>query len=142
MPTTPDFGVQLRAIRTLPTYCPPPCGVGTIAHDTLAQIIDGYVATGTPTPKDVLRVRAAIEALGIAGRSAGIDADVTRIVAFLSHESQDVRATAAKALGTLCNTQASEALRSRLNGGLELNTSVILALTAALRDLGPSGSCH
>ena len=142
-PTAPvDFGVQLRAIRTLVTYCPDPsvgpCGVGTIAHDTLSAIVDGYGTTGTATPRDVLRLRAAIEALGLAGRSAGLDADVGRIDQFLSHQSRDIRTTTAKALGSLCNTQAQLPLRVRLQS--EQIPQVQLAISAALRDLG-TGQC-
>jgi hypothetical protein len=136
-----DFGVQLRAIRTLVTYCPAPsvgpCGVGTGTHDTLSQIVDGY-ATGTMTPRDVLRLRAAIEALGIAGRSAGLNADVVRIDQFLDHPSRDVRTATAKALGNLCNTQAIQPLRTRLPN--EQVPQVQLAISAALRDLG-TGQC-
>jgi hypothetical protein len=138
-----DLGVQLRAIRTLPTYCPPPatgpCGVGTTTHDTLAQIVDGYGQTGTAKPADVLRLRAAIEALGIAGRSAGLEADYLRIGQFLNHPSRDVRATTARALGTLCNTQATNLLHAQL--AHETLAQVQLAISAALRDLGP-GQCH
>jgi hypothetical protein len=136
-----DLGVQLRAIRTLVTYCPAPsvgpCGVGTGTHDTLSQIVDGY-ATGTMTPQDVLRLRAAIEALGIAGRSAGLNADVVRIDQFLDHPSRDVRTATAKALGNLCNTQAIQPLRTRLPN--EQVPQVQLAISAALRDLG-TGQC-
>lgn len=136
-----DLGVQLRAIRTLPTYCPvaAPCGVGTTPHDTLAQILDDYGLHGTPTPADVLRLRAAVEALGIAGRSAGLDADYLRIGQFLNHTSRDVRATTARALGTLCNTQANGILHTQLNN--EPTAQVQLAISAALRALGP-GQCH
>ncbi len=139
---TNDFGVQLRAIRTLVTYCPPasvgPCGVGTIAHDTLAQIVDAYGSSGTATPKDMLRLRAAVEALGIAGRTAGLDADVPRIDQFLNHPSRDIRTATAKALGSLCNTQAIVPLRVRLQS--EQIPQVQLAISAALRDLG-TGQC-
>lgn len=138
---TVDLGVQLRAIRTLPSYCPSagPCGVGTLTHDTLANIVDAYDVGGTATPRDVLRLRAAIEALALAGRTAGLDADVTRIAQFLGHTSRDIRAASAKALRALCNTQAITPLRVRLQS--ETVDQVKLAISAALRDLG-TGQCH
>jgi hypothetical protein len=147
--TNLDFGVQLNAIRTLPMYCPsgsprPSCGVGTIAHDTLAAIIDGYTLLPSPTAKDLLRLRAAIEALGLAGFSAGLPADVERLINkpsdtppggdFLANPSRDVRATTARALGSLCNTQAIGGLHVQLQG--EKIPQVRLAISAALRDLG------
>ena len=130
-------------------YCPtgsprPSCGVGTIAHDTLAQIIDSYALLPAPSAKDLLRLRAAIEALGLAGFSAGLPDDVARLVNkagdtppggdFLGHPSRDVRATTAHALGSLCNTNAIPALRVQLQG--EKAAQVRLAISAALRDLG------
>ncbi|MCX5747250.1 MAG: HEAT repeat domain-containing protein [Proteobacteria bacterium] len=146
-----DLGVQLRAIRTLAGYCPrspsppdppPPCGIGTITHDTLTTLIDAYAGIAVPTPRDVLKLRAAIEALGISARSAGLDDDVTRLGQFLDHPSRDLRAATAHALGTLCNTRAIPLLRVQLQ--FESNASgkpqVRLAISAALRDLG-NGQC-
>jgi len=138
--TSADFGVQLRAIRMLAAYCPTtgPCGVGTTTHDTLAAIVDSYAPITDETPKEVLRLRAAIETLGIAGRTAGLDADVSRLTQFLGHRSRDIRATTANALRVLCNTQAITPLRVRLQSeGID---QVRLAISAALRDLG-TGQC-
>ena len=82
-------------------------------------------------------MRAALEALGIAGRSAALDADVARIVRFLNHPSQDVRTTAAKALANLGNTQAICPLKKQFS--FEQTSQVKLAISAALRDLGAGG---
>lgn len=128
-----DFGVQLRAIRTLPDYCPPGCAAATISHTTLTTIISSYKMLVAPTPLDLLRLRAAIEALGLAGVSAALQSDVVLLTGFLDHTSRDVRATTAKALGTLCNSQAAPALRLRATA--EQSTQVVLAISAALRDL-------
>ena len=138
------FGVQLNAIRSLPMYCPsgdprPPCGnanpaLDTIAHSTLVQLIKNYTQLADPTPKDLLILRAAIEALGIAGFSGGLPDDVASLVIFLDHASRDVRTTTAKALGNLCNTQAIVPLRTRLQA--EHVAQVNLAISSALRDLG------
>jgi hypothetical protein len=143
MPPIP-FGVQLNAIRSLPMYCPsgdprPPCGnsnpaLDTIAHSTLVQLIKNYTLLMAPTALDLLRLRAAIEALGIAGFSAGLPDDVASLVGFLDHASRDVRTTTAKALGNLCNTQAIVPLRTRLQA--EHIAQVNLAISSALRDLG------
>ncbi len=130
-----DLGVQLHAIQSLPLYCPvgSSCGTGTV-HDTLVQLVDAYALIASPSAQDLLRLRAAIEALGIAGFSAGDPNDVARLVVYLDHASRDVRATTAKALGSLCNTAAIGALRTRLQA--EHLDQVKLAISAALRDLG------
>jgi hypothetical protein len=60
---TADLGIELRAIRALPAYCPEPCGPGTPVHDGLIAFIDGFPAAQY-TPQDLLRLRAAVEALG------------------------------------------------------------------------------
>ncbi|MBA3539100.1 MAG: HEAT repeat domain-containing protein [Deltaproteobacteria bacterium] len=143
---TVDLGIQLRAIRMLASYCPSasPCGTGTPTHDALEQLLVDYEAVendgieGTPTPHDVLRLRAAIETLGVVGRSAGVAEDVNRLLPFLVHPSRDIRATTARALGYLCNTQAIVPLRIRLQN--EASAQVRLAISAALRDLG-TGQC-
>ncbi len=139
--TALDFGVQLRAIRALPAYCPSPCGVDTAAtgmpdtlvHATLVELLGAFNTIPVPTPCDLLRVRAAIEALGLAGVSAAIDTDRTLLEGFLNNASRDVRATTAKALGTLCNTQAKNPLLKRFVA--EPTEQVRLAISAALRDL-------
>lgn len=133
---TVDFGVQLRAIRTLPTYCPTTAPCSGTAHDTLVQLVAAYELIAVPTPRDLLRLRATIEALGL----AGVPDDEALLAGFLDHISRDVRATTAKALGTLCNTRAIQPLRTR--SAAELSLQVKLAISAALRDLAncPGGT--
>jgi hypothetical protein len=133
---TVDFGVQLRAIRTLPAYCPTTAPCSTTAHDTLVQLVAAYDLVALPTARDLLRLRATIEALGL----AGVPDDVGILTGFLDHTNRDVRATTAKALGTLCNTVAIQALRTR--SAAELSLQVKLAISAALRDLAncPGGT--
>jgi hypothetical protein len=128
-----DFGIQLRAIRALPAYCPIPpikCLPGTLAHDTLIQLIDAY-PTSPHAPQDTLRLRAAIEALGIA--RSGDQFDVAKLTPHLNHANRDVRAAVARALGNICNTQADTALRNRYT--VEPTEQVKLAISTALRDL-------
>jgi len=148
-----DLGVQLRAIRSLAGFCPDaptPCGVGTITHDTLRALLATYLLVeedGDPTtvngPRDVLRLRAVIEALGVSAGSAALDADVDELAKFLDHPSRDIRAATAKALGALCNTRAIPPLRAQLQNettGVTGKAQVRLAISAALRDL-QSGQC-
>jgi len=127
-----DFGVELRAIRALPTYCPASqvCGPGTVVHDTLTSLIDGY-ATSPHSPRDVLRLRAAVEALG-AARSR-LASDVDKLMPLLNDGSRDVRVTVVRALRNICNDQASGPLNQRLSS--EPTDQVRLAIFAALRDL-------
>lgn len=138
---TLDFGVQLRAIRALPAYCPIPCGVDTattgspdtLVHATLVELLDAFNTIPVPTPCDLLRGRATIEALGLAGVSAAIDTDRTLLEGFLNNASRDVRATTAKAIGTLCNRHADSALLKRFVA--EPTAQVRLAISVALRAL-------
>jgi hypothetical protein len=122
-------GVGLRAIRALPTYCPSACGTTTI-HTTLVQLIDEYERS-PHSPMDVLRLRAAVEALGVMRN--GTSSDVAELSPLLGDPSRDVRATVAQALRNLCNAEAIEPLRARLQ--IEQVEQVRSALTAALRDL-------
>ena len=127
-----DLGVELRAIRALPAYCPTaplPCG-STVIHTTLVALIDEY-GRSQHSPQDALRLRAAVEALGVT--RAGTSSDVAALSPLLGDPSRDVRATVAQALRTLCNAEAIEPLRARLQ--IELVEQVRAALTAALRDL-------
>jgi len=153
--TTVDLGVQRRAIRSLAGFCPAspaPCGVGTITHDTLRSLMQRYLdleansdmdPATNPGPHDVLRLRAAIEALGVSASSAALDADVDVLAKFLDHGSRDIRAATAKALGALCDTRAIPPLRAQLQNettGPTGKAQVRLAISAALRDL-QSGQC-
>ncbi len=124
-----DLGIQLRAIRALPLYCPAgvgTCGPGIDGHDTLVALITRYRDATEPSqaPQNALRLRAAAEALG-ATRS-GLPEDVDLLITLLGqteptgdgndaeivpgHPSLDVRAAAARALGQLCNSDATSLL--------------------------------
>jgi hypothetical protein len=127
-----DLGVELRATRALPAYCPAapqPCGA-TAIHDTLLSLIDDYDRSPR-RPQDVLRLRAAVEALG-ATRS-GLVADVDKLRPLLDDPSRDVRATVVRALRNTCNAQAITPLSIRYQN--EPTDQVKLAIYAALRDL-------
>lgn len=134
-----DLGIQQRAIRALPTYCPQTagtCGPGTTSHDTLVALIQRHGAAALPA--DILRLRAAAEALG-ATRS-GLPEDVDVLLTLLGdaehklpgHPSLDVRAAAARALGQLCNRDAIDALFPHL---LDPAPQVVAQVTAALQML-------
>ncbi len=128
-----DFGIQLRAIRALPSYCPTlpaKCLPGTPAHDTLIGVINGYAAS-PQAPRDLLRLRAAVEALGVA--RSGDSSDVQILVPLLGHASRDIRAATARALGNICNTLAESPLHTRYT--TEPIDQVRLAISTALRDL-------
>jgi hypothetical protein len=124
-----NLGVELRAIRALPAYCPSPCG-GSPVHDTLVSLINEYQRSPRG-PQDILRMRAAVEALG-ATRS-GLAADVDTLRPLLDDASRDVRATAVRALSNICNGQAITPLSMRYQS--EPTDQVKLAIYAALRDL-------
>jgi|GEM_PF-1488561 len=129
-----DFGIRLRAIRSLASFCPPPsgqmsgCDPNSTTHMTLTQLVDasGSAAAGS----DLLTLRAALEALG----QLQVAGDELQIAGYLDNPSRDVRATAALALRDLCNTAAIVPLRTRLQH--ESSAQVQLAISAALRVLG------
>jgi len=128
-----DLGIQLRAIRALPAYCPPApqaCGPGTPVHDTLIMLITSQQLV-QHTPKDQLRLRAAIEALG-ATRSKLVD-DVNTLMPLLGNGSRDVRATVVRALLNICNTQAIGPLTRSYS--LEQVAQVRAEISAAIQDL-------
>ena len=130
---TIDLGIELRAIRALPAYCPAapqPCGPGTPVHDTLISLIDGSAAQGTP--HDVLRLRAAVEALG--ATHSGLADDVDKLMSLLDSSSRDVRATVVRAIRNVCNSVAISRLSTYFFN--EPSRQVQLAITAALQDLG------
>lgn len=129
---TVDTGIAIRAIRALPGYCPPapePCG-DTAAHRTLVTIVEGYRG-GPTTPHDLMRLRAAAEALG-ATRS-GLRADVDRLGPHLNSGSRDLRVTVVHALRNICSPEAIEPLNNRYP--LEPSRQVQLLLVEAVRDL-------
>jgi hypothetical protein len=128
-----DLGIELRAIRSLPAYCPPApqvCGPGSVAHDTLIALIDRY--SSPPTAQDQLRLRAAIEALGAA--HSGLSGDVDKLLPLLSSGSRDVRNTVVRALCNIGNSQALAALDQRYQQ--EATAQVRLAISAAVKNLG------
>ena len=125
-----DFGIRLRAIRSLPLFCPTPCD-NTLAHDTLVTIIQSTPASDQ-TGKSILRLRAAVEALGAA--KSGDPNDVPLLAPLLDHQSRDIRAAAARALRDLCDPDAIAHLRARFQ--TETIGQVKLAISTALRDLG------
>ena len=105
-----DAGVQLRAIRSLPQFCPVAC-VSAEAHAVVRQVIldnrDEAQGVG------LLRLRAGIESLG-AMRTGSLD-DIALLVPpagtgapnLLDHPSRDIRATTARSLGNLCRKAAA-----------------------------------
>jgi hypothetical protein len=139
-----DLGVQVRALRTLPQYCPPTSCAGTVIHQALASIVDDYraqLASAALSPRDVLRLRAAIEALGATRSGAQSDVDLLTAPALLHHPSRDVQVTAVHALRRLCSpdlcthdacVQDANAVRTLRTGG---DTQVDAAINSALQDL-------
>lgn len=124
-----DRGVQLRAVRALIHYCSAtPCGDLDVAHRTLRDVELRYRAARLGS--DVLVLRAAIESLGV----LRVTTDLGTIQDHLQHPSRDIRATAARALRDLGNTNAIPALRARYAD--ETSDQVRLAISDALRVLG------
>ncbi len=132
-----DVGVQLRAIRTLPQFCPASCA-GSEPHATLRAVVV-QAARAPASGVNLLRLRAGIEALGatrtgdlgdVALLVATIDVDG---LALLSNASRDIRAATAHALRDLCRATAIPPLRDRL--AAEPSVQVKIALTRALQDL-------
>lgn len=132
---TADLGIELRAIRALPAYCPSICVPGTPVHDGLIALIDGFPAAQY-APQDLLRLRAAVEALG--ATHSKLASDVTELVPLLDHGSRDVRATVARALGSICNNTALGPLNAHYANERALQVKV--AITAALQALGRCGN--
>jgi hypothetical protein len=133
-----EFGIAIRAIRALPGYCPAPpvsCGTGTGVHETLIWLIDDYQALLQPSPQDLLRLRAAVEALG--ATHTVLDSDVDRLLPLLAHGSRDVRATVVGALRSSCNARATAALKAL--GLNEPSEQVQFAILSALQDLEHCG---
>lgn len=145
---TIDLGIQIRAIRLLPLYCPRPdenCR-GTPIHDALLAIVQGEVAKlgqagpAGLSPQELLRLRAAVEALG-ATRS-GLDADVAALTSapsLLDHPLRDVRVTAVRALRDLGSCAAVTPLQTR--SPKEPVPQVQKAILNALQSLHASEMC-
>ncbi|HTE56377.1 MAG TPA: HEAT repeat domain-containing protein [Kofleriaceae bacterium] len=115
-------GQRIRAYRALSLY--PSTATETALRAALATYGSDRGGVGT------LYVRAAMDALA---RCAG-DAAVTPIAPLLDHESLDVRADAAHALGLTGSELAIAPLSDRQP--IELSEQVKLAITEALRILG------
>ena len=134
-----DFGLRLRAIRAIPHFCPEQPDE---CRDAILAVLDYVDADDSRLPgQKVLRLRAAIEALGAA--RTGHAEDVTRLVAFLSDGSRDLRVAAIRALRDLCDPAAIVPLRRRLkdeNGHpVETVKQVQLAIDEALATLAQCG---
>jgi len=129
-----ELGIAIRAIRALPGYCPPPplsCGPGTGVHETLISLIGSYQSLPQPTAQDLLRLRAAVEALGVT--RTVLDTDVVLMLPLLMHPSRDVRATVVRSLRSSCDDTATMALKAlKLN---EPTMQVQFAILSALREL-------
>lgn len=135
---TADLGVALHAIRMLPLYCSDTasCLTGTPVHDALFSIIgDGVTALGQAplAPTDLLRLRAAIEALGATRSALSGDVDLLASPTLLAHPSRDVRVTTVRALRSLNSCQAIGALSQR--NAAETVGQVKVAIVAALQSL-------
>jgi hypothetical protein len=141
---TQDLGLQIRALRALPQYCLPTGCAGTAVHDALAAIVDRYraqLAASALSPQDMLRLRAAMEALGATRSGLQGDVDLLTAPALLHHPSRDVQVTAVHALRNLCSPdlcsqdaclQDANAVRALRTGA---DTQVEAAINRALADL-------
>jgi hypothetical protein len=141
---TQDLGLQIRAIQALPQYCVPTGCAGTTVHDTLTAIVDGYRTELSNTvliPEDLLRLRAAMEALGATQSGLQTDVDLLTAPLLLHHPSRDVQVTAVRALRSLCSpdlcshdacVQDANAVRALRTGA---DTQVDAAINRALQDL-------
>jgi HEAT repeat protein len=98
--------MRLRAIRSLPHFCP---GKMDVCRTAILAVLDDETGDGG---QKILRRRAAIEALAAA--RTGLPEDVDRLVGFLSDESRDLRVAAARALRDLCEPAGRIALTQRL----------------------------
>lgn len=149
MDSTIDLGIQIRSIRLLPLYCPEPgenCS-GTPIHDTLLSLVQSYVTAlrqispaGLP-PQDVLRLRAAVEALGVtrSALSTDVDALTQDPLGLLHHPSRDVRVTVVISLRNLGSCAAIAPLQMLLS--TETTAQVQKAILSALQGLQMPGMC-
>lgn len=126
---TVDTGMKLRAVRALVQYCKAPCGSHE-AHGTLITLIQLPKYRDARSGRDVLVLRATIEAIGV----LRVVTDMNELLPFLQNPSRDIRAATAHALRDLGNTQAITPLRTRYL--VEDVPQVQNALSDALRVLG------
>lgn len=133
-----DFGVRLRAIRSLPQFCTataPACKDDSDAQMHPIRTAVRNVITSVPSAdqdgRSMLRLRAGIEALGVI--ASGEQSDVDLLVPLLNHQSRDIRFATARALRELCIQSAETPLRNRYEQ--ETVPQVRLAISAALGEL-------
>jgi hypothetical protein len=143
---TQDLGLQIRALRALPQYCVMTGCAGTAVHDALARIVGAYLAqlaAAALSPQDMLRLRAAMEALGATRSGLQTDVDLLTAPALLHHPSRDIQVTTVHALRSLCSPdlcshdacmQDANAVRALRTGA---DTQVDAAINRALADLAP-----
>jgi HEAT repeat protein len=129
-----DTGVRLRAISALPRYCPlvgsvPRCASSDPVHVALQTLVGDPVAAAQLTGKDLVLLRAAIESISLLQDPN----DAGTIEGLLNHPSRDIRASAARALAAMCDSNAINPLRMRYQN--ESSDQVKLAISAALRIL-------
>lgn len=135
--------LQLRAIRALPLYCAMPSCSGE-PHDSLTGIVNSYLAVlpGPLTPRDMLRLRAAIEALGAARTGLAGDVHLLAVSQLLRHPNRDVQVTTVHALRDICSrglcdrqtcTEDAAAVRALRSSTGE--TQLDAAINSALQDL-------
>jgi HEAT repeat protein len=134
-----DFGLRLRAIRAIPYFCPE---APVACRDAIIAALDHVDADDERLPgQKVLRLRAAIEALG-AARTRNPE-DAARLAAFLNDSSRDLRVAAARALRDLCDPAAMEPLRRRRTDAygqpVEQVKQVQIAIDEALAALAQCG---
>lgn len=128
--STADAGIRLRAVHALAKYCgdlTTPCAATDVAHERLTELIGVTKMATAGTP--LLMLRAAVETLG----PMRVSSDVGVLVPLLGHASRDIRASTARALQDLCNTQAINPLRAQYSH--EQVEQVKLAISEALRIL-------
>ncbi|HET9625913.1 MAG TPA: HEAT repeat domain-containing protein [Kofleriaceae bacterium] len=112
-----DVGVRIRAARAMVGYCnantDPDDNCASLTsqiHVALLEIITSYQSNPSPTPRDLVLMRAAVESLGAA--RAVLPDDVATLLRLLDHPSRDVRATAVRALATSCAQDAIDRVRA------------------------------
>ncbi|HEX8115383.1 MAG TPA: hypothetical protein VF516_46975 [Kofleriaceae bacterium] len=142
--TSQDLGLQIRAIRALPQYCLPTGCAGSPVHDKLVVIVGDFrdqLGRGPLSPKDLLRLRAAMEALGATRSGLQDDVDLLTAQVLLQHPSRDVQVTVVHALQSLCSpdlcphdacVQDANAVRALRTG---TDTQVDAAINRALAEL-------
>lgn len=100
-----DLGVQIRAIRVLPQYCTGAPGCPGQAHDNLVGLVTTFSASlaATLSPQDMLRLRAAVEALGATRSGRADDVHLLAVDPLLTHANRDIQVTTVHALRDLCS---------------------------------------